>query len=65
VAKTRGENIGFKTKFAISSDIFLDDNESFIPKKLNIKEEIICQINSANSSLFAGLIWQIAPYLPD
>ena len=28
-------------------------------------EEVICQINPANSALFAGLIWQIVSYFPD
>ena len=28
-------------------------------------EEVICRINPANSALFAGLIRQIVPYLPD
>ena len=33
---------------------------------LNIlMEEVICRINPANSALFAGLIRQIVPYLPD
>ena len=37
VSKTRGDNIGLKTTFTKSSNIFLHDNESFRPKKLNIK----------------------------
>ena len=30
-----------------------------------LKEEVICQINPANSVLFAGIILQIVSYFPD
>ena len=52
----------YKLEFSDSEKSFRSGGKRAALKHL---EEVICRINSANSALFAGLIRQIVPYLPD